>query len=57
MITTVSMQSKARMRFDVVIEQAGTGGPVCRGWTVHAVTDTSGRPIRPPGWALELIRE
>jgi acyl-CoA thioester hydrolase len=57
MTTTLSMPSKARMRFDVVIEQAGTGGPVCRGWTVHAVTDTSGRPIRPPRWALALIGE
>ena len=57
MTTTVSMHSKARMRFDVVIEQAGAAAPVCRGWTIHAVTDAAGKPVRPPRWALELIRE
>ncbi len=28
---------------------------VCRGWTVHVVTNHDGRPIRPPGWFTELL--
>jgi len=57
MTTVVSMQSKARMRFDVTIEHAGAAAEICRGWTIHAVTNTAGRPIRPPRWALMLIGE
>jgi len=50
----MSMSGRARFRFDVQIEHADTGKPVCRGWTVHAVVDTSGKPVRPPGWMVEL---
>lgn len=52
--TTMSMVSRARMRCDCRIEQAATGEPVCTGYTVHAVTDAAGRPIRPPRWVTEL---
>lgn len=55
MTTTVSMSGKARMRFDVIIEHADSGLPVCSGFTIHAVTDATGKPIRPPQWALALI--
>jgi len=55
MTSTLSMAGKARVRVDVQIEHADTGRPVCRGYTVHAVTDTSGKPIRPPKWLVELI--
>jgi len=51
---TMSMPSKARFRFDVTIEHADTGQPVCRGWTIHAVTDPTGKPVRPPKWMAEL---
>ncbi len=55
MTTSVSMSGRARMRFDVTIEQAEGGALVCRGYTIHAVTDPSGKPIRPPQWVLETI--
>jgi acyl-CoA thioester hydrolase len=54
MTSVLSMPGKARIRVDVEIEQADSGQPVCRGYTVHVVTDPSGKPIRPPKWLLEL---
>ncbi len=57
MTTKVSMHSKARMRFDVVVEHAGDGILVCRGWTIHAIINGAGRPIRPPRWTMDLVRE
>jgi acyl-CoA thioester hydrolase len=56
MTSTLSMPTRARIRFDVTIEHAETARLVCTGWTVHAVTDRGGRPIRPPQWLIELIR-
>ena len=46
---------RAQVRVDVAIEHADGGGMVCRGWTVHVVTNREGRPIRPPGWFAELL--
>ncbi len=57
MTTTAAMAGRARLRFDVAIEQADGGRPVCRGYTVHAVIDTNGKPIRPPQWVLDLLGE
>ncbi len=54
MTSTLSMAGRARIRIDVAIELAETGQPVCRGWTVHAVVDGAGKPIRPPAWLVEL---
>jgi acyl-CoA thioester hydrolase len=54
-VSTLSMVSKTRFRFDMEIKHAESGKPVCRGWTVHVATDASGRPIRPPPWLLELL--
>ena len=56
MTSTLSMPSRARFRFDVEIERAEDGGPVCRGYTIHAVTDPTGKPMRPPKWLLEAIQ-
>ena len=52
----VSMPRRARVRFDVEVEQAESGAAVCRGYTVHAITDNTGRPIRPPDWLRELLQ-
>jgi acyl-CoA thioester hydrolase len=49
------MAGRARMRFDVTIEQAETGQPVCRGYTIHAITNNAGKPIRPPEWLLKMF--
>jgi len=55
MTCTMVPAGKARIRVDVQVEQAESGQPVCRGYTVHAITDLQGRPIRPPGWLRELL--
>jgi len=55
MTSTLSRAGRARVRVDVEVEHAVSGRPVCRGYTVHAVTDASGKPIRPPRWLLELV--
>jgi acyl-CoA thioester hydrolase len=56
MTVTASMSGRARLRFDVEIEHPENDRPVCRGYTVHAVSDPSGKPIRPPRWLIELMR-
>lgn len=48
---------KARLRFDVRIDQALTGKPVVRGYTVHAYVNAQGRPIRPPEWFVQVLAE
>ena len=53
--STVELQGRAKLRFDVEINQNGTGRPVVRGYTIHAFTDTRGKPIRPPAWFVELL--
>lgn len=53
--TSVALAGRARLRFDVRIVQAAGGGEVARGYTVHAVTDADGKPIRPPAWLLDHL--
>ena len=55
MTTTVATAGRARLRFDVVIAQADGGAAVCSGYTIHAITDAKGKPIRPPQWLLDLL--
>ena len=55
MTSILSQSGKARFRFDVEIVHAADDRPVCRGWTVHAVTDMAGKAIRPPEWLVELV--
>ena len=55
-VTTVAaMCGKARVRFDVQIDEAGSGRRVASGWTVHAVTTPGGKVLRPPRWFLEAL--
>ncbi len=53
--STVDMSGRARLRFDVQISQGESRKPVVRGYTVHAFTDRRGKPIRPPGWFVEML--
>jgi acyl-CoA thioester hydrolase len=53
---SAGMLGKASVRFDVNIEKAEGGGAVAGGYTVHALTDGSGKPIRPPAWFLEALQ-
>lgn len=53
--TSAGLSGKARLRFDVRIVNAQTGAAVAEGYTVHAITDPAGRPIRPPAWFVEVL--
>jgi len=52
--TIATMASKARIRFDVEIAHA-SGDGVASGYTVHAITNPEGRPIRPPQWLTDAM--
>jgi acyl-CoA thioester hydrolase len=52
-VASAGMCGKARLKFAIRISQAHSGAPVASGYTVHAVTDAQGRPIRPPAWLTE----
>lgn len=53
--TTAAMTGRASLRFDVRITQAEGGAAVAEGYTLHAVVDPTGKPIRPPPWFLTAI--
>ncbi len=50
-----SRVGRARVRVDNSIIHAATGAGVARGYTVHAIVDSTGKPIRPPAWLLEVF--
>ncbi len=54
--TRVSQCGRASVRFDVEIRHRD-GAKVVDGYTVHAVTDGTGRPIRCPEWLTKLLSE
>jgi acyl-CoA thioester hydrolase len=59
LLLTVSagMHGKARMRFDIAVRQVRDDAPVTHGYTVHAIVNPDGRPIRPPAWFLDVLPE
>jgi len=54
--STVEVSGRARLRFEVKINQHANGKPVVQGYTVHAFADAAGKPIRPPEWFLGLLQ-
>ena len=56
MTTSAAMSGKARLRCDVHIVHANGRADVVKGYTVHAFTNPSGRPIRPPAWFIEKLQ-
>jgi acyl-CoA thioesterase FadM len=42
---------------DNAIVHAGNGKGVAQGYTVHAIVNPTGRPIRPPEWLASLFGE
>ena len=57
-ITTAAMSGRASVRFDMTIHHVAgpnAGKAVASGYTVHAIIDPSGKPIRPPEWLRELL--
>lgn len=56
MNVSAAMMGRASLRFEVEIRQAGPDrANVARGYTVHAITNTQGRAIRPPKWLIEAL--
>lgn len=53
--TRVTLAGRATVRFEHTIVRADDGAAVASGFTLHAITDTSGRPIRPPLWLTALF--
>jgi acyl-CoA thioester hydrolase len=55
--TSAVLAGRARLRFDVLINHQSTQKPVVRGYTIHAFTDASHKPIRPPDWFSAIINK
>jgi acyl-CoA thioester hydrolase len=55
MTCTMAFAGRARLRCEVNIVRAEGGRSVVRGYTVHAFTDNSGKPTRPPEWLLSTL--
>jgi acyl-CoA thioester hydrolase len=53
--TEMSMEGRATLRFDVRISLAETGKIVADGYTLHALIDASGKPVRPPQWLRQMM--
>jgi acyl-CoA thioester hydrolase len=53
--STVDLSGRARLRFEVQINNGESRKAIVRGYTVHAFTDRQGKPIRPPGWFIEMM--
>jgi acyl-CoA thioester hydrolase len=53
--TSGDLAGRARVRFDVEITHQATGHPVVSGYTIHAITDASLKPIRPPDWLAAMM--
>ena len=54
--STVELSGRAKLRFEVQINQNASGKAVVRGYTVHAFADADGKPIRPPTWFLDALQ-
>ena len=55
--TICSREGRVRLRFESRLVLADSGKPVAEGYTVHALTDPSGKPIRLPEWIEDLLKE
>lgn len=58
--TRACMSGRARIRFDMeIVHAAGPaeGKGVAKGYTIHAIVDPAGKPIRPPHWLTDAIEK
>jgi acyl-CoA thioester hydrolase len=55
MKSVLSLAGRASFRFDVSVVQAIGGEAVASGYTIHAITNASGKPIRCPAWLSEAL--
>lgn len=55
--TVCTKEGRARLRFESTVTQALDGSAVAEGWTIHALTDSEGKPMRFPEWVNEFLEE
>jgi acyl-CoA thioester hydrolase len=53
--TCCSKAGRVRLRFDSKIVLAETGGVVAEGFTIHALVNAKGKPLRIPDWIEDLL--
>jgi acyl-CoA thioester hydrolase len=53
--TIIALSGKAKLRFDAEVALVETGGLIVSGYTVHAITNSAGKPIRPPQELLAAL--
>ncbi len=53
--TSCIREGRARLRFESKLSLVENGRPVAEGYTIHALTDPSGKPMRIPEWIDELL--
>ena len=53
--TSAVLSGKARLHFEVNIRHTSGAGAVAGGYTIHAITDGDGKPIRPPQWLMKAF--
>jgi acyl-CoA thioester hydrolase len=53
--TTCLREGRARLRFESRLVLAESGQPVAEGYTIHALIDPTGKPIRIPDWIGEAL--
>jgi len=53
--TMCCRKGRARLRFGSFLKMADTGKRVAEGYTIHALTDVTGKPLRIPDWIDGLL--
>lgn len=57
METVMTREGRAKVKFEAKVSQAESGAPVAEGWTIHALTDPDGKPLRFPVWVDEFLKK
>ncbi|QDU32077.1 Thioesterase superfamily protein [Poriferisphaera corsica] len=53
---TLTLEGRARLRAAVTITRPDhDGASVAEGYTIHALANPAGRPVRPPQWVTDLF--
>ncbi len=54
--TTCAKEGRCRLRFSSIVTHAADRSPVAEGWTIHALVDSNGKPLRFPKWVDEFLK-
>ena len=55
--TIMRREGRVRMKFESNVSLADCGTAVAEGWTIHALTDPDGKPLRIPEWITAFFNE